>query len=105
MTKNIKGKHRVFKFYCNKGCDKFHDVFLFGTQVYHQLSSICKAAIHNGSIEADKGGEFQLSFTNNPKTFYASNANGLDSTTIETTDDVLAFTIEAAPPVIEVNCE
>jgi len=29
----------------------------------------------------------------------------LDSTTIETTDDVLAFTIEAAPPVIEVSCE
>jgi hypothetical protein len=40
-----------------------------------------------------------------PKVFYASNANGIDSTTLETTEDVIAYTIEAAPTVIDVTCE
>ena len=41
----------------------------------------------------------------NPKTFYASNANGIESTTLEVNEVTqVAFTIEPAPPVIEVDC-
>jgi hypothetical protein len=33
----------------------------------------------------------------NPKTFYASNANGLESTTLEVNKPAIAFTLEPAP--------
>lgn len=38
-------------------------------------------------------------------TFYSSNANGLESTTIEVNEKVLAFTLEPAPPVVDVECD
>jgi hypothetical protein len=58
LTKQIQGVvGKTFRFYCNKGCTK-DSGFLFGTQIYHELSSICLSAIHDGKFEAEKGGEF-----------------------------------------------
>jgi hypothetical protein len=41
------------------------------------MSSICRSAIHNGTIKDEEGGEFALTIVENPKTFYASNENGI----------------------------
>ena len=73
--------------------------------MYHELTSICLAAIHDGKIEAEKGGDFLLVLSENPMTFYSSNANGLESTTIEVNKKIIAFTLEPAPEVVDVECE
>lgn len=41
----------------------------------------------------------------NPKTYYASNANGLESTTLEVTKAAIAYTLEPAPKVEDVDCK
>jgi len=70
-------KQRAF---CPKDCDKKlpdkEDV-IYGTQFYSNLSMICKAAIHNGKINKDKGGEFTIVLGTKAKTFYGTTNNGI----------------------------
>jgi len=46
-----------------------------------------------------------LTLTEHPNTFYSSNANGLESTTLEVSKPCAAFTLEPAPEVIDVECD
>lgn len=78
---NKAGFGKAFRVYCPKGC-KDANAFLFGTQIYHEVSSICKAAIHDGKIENDKGGEFIIVNVDNPHVYFAENQHGISSTTI-----------------------
>ena len=55
----------LVRVYCPKGC-KDTNGFLFGTQIYYDESSICKAAIHDGKIEDEKGGEFIIKIVDSP---------------------------------------
>jgi len=101
MYKSSLGK--AFRVYCSKGC-KDHDSFLFGAQVYHETSSICKAAIQDGKISNDKGGEFLVIHVPHDKLFESQNANGVTSTAMQVETQVTAFALEKAPKIIDVEC-
>ncbi len=80
---------------------------MFGSQLYHPYSSICKAAIHDGKI-TDEGGEFILSLAPMPHLFHGTNNNQLQSDSLQVEKgqtDYDAFTMQHAPKIVDVDCE
>lgn len=66
---------KSYRAYCPKECSKT-EKFIFGTQLYHPYSSVCRAAIHDGKI-TDDGGEFILFLANLPHLLHGTNQNQL----------------------------
>lgn len=90
--------------YCPKGCKETNG-FLFGTQIYYEESSICKAAVHDGKIDDEKGGEFIIKIVDSPKVFFGENSRGVSSATLQIEKKTSAFTLEKAPFIIEAKCD
>ena len=65
---------KSWRAYCPKMCAEAKK-FIFGTQIYHPYSAICKAAIHDGKVVNDVGGEFIVKLAEMPHLFYGTNNN------------------------------
>lgn len=50
---------------------------VWGTTLYHEGSSVCRAAIHAGMIKDDLGGQITVVMIENPKKFQASSAHAI----------------------------
>lgn len=66
------------RIYCPRGCAQTGTVI--GSVVYHQLSALCRAAVHAGRLN-NAGGTVTLVATGNFADFGASMANGIQSVT------------------------
>ena len=49
----------MFRVFCPKFC-KNEGGLLFGSSIYTESSPICLAAIHDGKLKDDQGGELRL---------------------------------------------
>jgi hypothetical protein len=76
---------------------------VFGTMIYHPLSSICKAASHAGVLPQGKGGVFLLQLAAGAAAYNGS--PGADKTVSATFAGASkSFIIQKAPPMTKVSC-
>lgn len=106
--KKLKGfAGKSWRAFCPKLCMKT-EKFIFGTQIYHPYSAICKAAIHDGKIKNDQGGEFIIALTPMPHLFFGTNNNQVKSDSLQVEKgmtDFLPFTVQEAPKVEDIECD
>ena len=77
---------------------------VFGSMVYHPLSSICKAATHSGALPPKQGGTFLVQIVLGARAYNGS--PGVDksiSATFAGADR--SFIVMKAPPLIKVDCK
>ncbi|KAL3187049.1 hypothetical protein MRX96_025986 [Rhipicephalus microplus] len=86
--------------YCPPGCAQSGTVI--GSVVYHQLSALCRAAVHAGRLN-DAGGTVALVASGNFADFGASQANGINS--VGSREAAPGFTfVEDRTPKVEKGC-
>ncbi|CAN7937521.1 unnamed protein product [Ixodes hexagonus] len=87
--------------YCPTGCG-LNQGTVIGTVVYHQLSALCRAALHAGRIN-NAGGPVSIVATGNFADFAASTAN--DVSTIALAEPAPGFTFnEDRIAIVETGC-
>ena len=93
---------KIFRVKC-KNCMSERGA-VFGTSIYHPLSSICKAASHAGALPPKKGGVFLLQIVVGAKAYNGS--PGADKTTSATFAGAnKSFIVMKAPPLLKINCK
>ena len=93
---------KMFRGHC-PNCSGDSKDSVFGTEIYHPQSSICKAAQHSGAIPKGKGGSVIISLIG-PKPIF-NGSEGEDhsfSATFAAADK--SFMIKKALPIQKVNC-
>ncbi|KAM6177034.1 cysteine-rich secretory protein LCCL domain-containing 2 [Erethizon dorsatum] len=68
---------------------------VFGTNIYADTSSICKAAVHGGAIQNDSGGYVDVMPVDKKRSYSGSLRNGVQSESLSGTQDGKAFRIFA----------
>lgn len=63
---------KKFRVSCNRHCLKAEGGTVIGSMIYTDKSSVCKAAIHAGFLDNDKGGEFILIIANGEEKYDSS---------------------------------
>lgn len=66
----------TFEVVCPVGCAEGR---VWGTEIYSDDSSICRAAIHAGALDADGGGTVLVTLHEGQASYPASLANGVQS--------------------------
>jgi hypothetical protein len=88
-------RDQFFEMYCPAFCLS-DEVMVIGTTFYFESSSICRAAIHAGVIDNEKGGQFTLVLQDRmPKHFLGSMANQVLSISLapDTSMEYKSFTL------------
>ena len=67
------------KVICPGGCINTGTTKIYGTEVFSDDSSVCKAAIHNGVINSDKGGKLEVNILEGRSAYLTTDSNGLKS--------------------------
>ena len=70
------GKEFVLK--CPKKCSEIREADIYGTEIFTDSSSICRAAIHEGIIN-DLGGEVKIAIAEGKDNYKATNGFGIHS--------------------------
>jgi hypothetical protein len=73
---------------------------VFGSDIYHPMSSICKAAAHAGVLKT--AGEILVKIMGEKKVFHSSKANDIDSIPIGGSNT--SFSIDPAQEITSVTC-
>lgn len=77
---------------------------VYGSFIYHPLSSICKAASHAGNVSKEKGGYVLVELTPNKKIFNGS--QGVDKSLSSTfSSSKISFRTKKATPPTKVTCD
>ncbi|XP_035682688.1 uncharacterized protein LOC118420092 [Branchiostoma floridae] len=79
---------------CPPGCASSSTANVWGTGLYRDLSSICRAAVHDGKITDDRGGQVVVVRQPAGTTFTGSSQNGVTSQTYEGGDFSWSFSFE-----------
>ncbi|XP_077509024.1 limulus clotting factor C-like [Amblyomma americanum] len=87
--------------YCPPGCAQSGTVI--GSVVYHQLSALCRAAVHAGRLN-NAGGTVSLVASGNFADFGASRANGVDSVGLQEAAPGFTF-VEDRLARVETGCQ
>ena len=74
------------KVVCPAGCLNTGTGKIYGTEIFTDDSSICKAAIHNGVINSDKGGNIEVGMLEGRSSYLGSESNGIKSESQEKWD-------------------
>jgi hypothetical protein len=78
-------------------------ISIFGTQIYHPLSSVCKAASHAGVLPYGQAGEILVTILGEKPAFNGSTgADGSISGTFGSSDR--SFKVSPAPALVNVTC-
>jgi hypothetical protein len=76
---------------------------VFGTSIYHPLSSICKAATHSGVLDPSKGGVFLIQIAPGAPAYNGS--PGADKSVSATfAGATKSFILLKAPPLTKISC-
>ena len=76
---------------------------VFGTAIYHPRSSICRSALHNGSIPKNQAGQIHLLLTGKKPMFNGSEGEAnISSGTFSAAEK--SYTVSTANPVIKIEC-
>ena len=76
---------------------------VFGTAIYHPLSSICKAAYHSGTLKKGKAGTILLEITNSQPVFNGSQGqDGSNSATFSGAER--SFRLRKSPKLTKISC-
>ena len=73
----------IIKVICPAGCQNTGSEKVVGTEVFTDDSAVCKAAIHNGVINAEKGGKLQVGIMDGKDSYLGSEAFGIKSENLE----------------------
>ena len=92
---------KMFRIKCpNCMTEKF---LIFGTEIYHPLSSICKAATHSGALKKNKGGIVIVEILNGARAYNGSpGADRTNSATFGGADK--SFRVTKAPKLTRISC-
>ena len=103
MNKKFSGAPgKIFRVKC-KNCMSERGA-VFGSLIYHPLSSICKAASHSGVLPLKSGGTFLVQITVGAKAYNGSTgADKSISATFAGADK--SFIVMKAPPLIKIDCK
>jgi len=95
------GPGKIFRANC-PNCSNDSSM-VFGTGIFHPLSSICRAALHNGSVKPNKGGDIHVLLVGKQKMFNGSvGSDNSNSGTFGASDN--SFAISTAAPVTQLTC-
>lgn len=97
--KNMIGN--LFRVKC-PSCGKLTQHMVFGTIIYHPNSSICRAAIHSGTLPIDSEGEVILEIMGKQPTFNGVPSNGIFSSSIGAEE--YSMRLQKAPPLRQISC-
>jgi len=77
---------------------------IFGTTIYHPLSSICKAATHSGSLRKNRPGEIIIQLLGGKPVYNGSpGMDGNISATFGASDR--SFLVKKAPKLTKIHCD
>ena len=94
---------KFFRCHC-PNCSNSNTSGVFGTEIYHPKSSICKAAQHSGALQIGQQGEVIVTLIGAKPVFNGS--EGIDKTmsgTLSAADK--AFTVKHANPLTKITCQ
>jgi len=92
-----------FRIRCPKKCLD-SELNVIGSQIYQWESYICQAAIHDGKITNEGGGEFIIRVGKYISDFISTNSHGITSSATTYNTVVRTFTLDVAPEVIQLKC-
>jgi len=94
---------QIFRCHC-PNCATEAKAMVFGTEIYHPKSSICKAAQHSGALEKGKFGEVLITLVG-PKPIF-NGSEGIDKTMSATFAGAdKSFTLKSAKPITKISCK
>ena len=73
----------IIKVICPAGCQNTGSEKVVGTEVFTDDSAVCKAAIHNGVINSDKGGKIQVAIMDGKSSYLGSESFGIKSESLD----------------------
>jgi hypothetical protein len=91
-----------FRLRCSKCVNQLSSVALFGTEIFHPRSGICKAAAHLGLLNSAQN-EILLYILPGKKVYNGSSSKN-DLKSYSFGSSTLSFTIKVAPPLRNIDC-
>lgn len=94
---------KTFRLNCPKNCAKHPEGNVFGSLIYSDDSSVCKAAIHAGFIKNEEGGEFLMEIANGLDKYESAFKNDIASAARGAALRSISF--KEASPLMRIGCE